>query len=455
MKVRKNLLVLVILFLFFGFNVNAYSQWVSAGSVSFGATLWPSISVASPSVAWIAGGVTTPYVFRTTNGGGSWVSISTTGLPVKALMCIWAIDENTAYVGDGGDAAGTAGGDAAVSKTTNGGLNWTTIFNTGSGTTGFFNGIVFSRKTPSFGFAESDPPTGAGNPYYVQITTNGGVNWTLTSPPGVPSNASAMNSLVCIDNQFYGFGMNNSAQIYRTTNGGTNWGLGVLGLADVFTSGFAFNDNKLFGIASTSTSFPTIARTTDGGTTWNPVSLGGTGTSTMVSMKWITNSNTCYYAGAGAAALIFKSTNSGANWTAMTVPGGAVDFTFFDFVLVGNTATGYAISPSGTVIKLSETVTTIHSENNVIPSDFKLNQNYPNPFNPSTTINFSIPKSEFVTLKIYNILGKEVATVVNQKLEAGSYNELFEAPSDLTSGVYFYKLTAGSFTNTKKMTVLK
>lgn len=88
------------------------------------------------------------------------------------------------------------------------------------------------------------------------------------------------------------------------------------------------------------------------------------------------------------------------------------------------------------------------------PSQFVLNQNFPNPFNPSTTINFSIPTSEFVTLKVYDVLGKEVGTLVNEENPAGSYEVEFNA-ADLSTGIYFYKLHAGSFIETKKMVLIQ
>jgi len=454
MKVKKTAFICAIILMVLAFNSFVFSQWTSSGTIAIVGS-YPSVSVASPSVAWISGGLTTPYIFRTTDGGTTWTTVPTNGLAAKALMCIWAIDANTCYVGDGGDAGGTTGGDAIVSMTTNGGLNWTAVFNTG-GTAGFFNGIVFSRSNPQVGIAESDPPSGAGQTYYVQKTTNGGANWTLSQPPGVSGNASGQNSVMLIDNNFYGWGMNTSAQVYMTSNGGTSWFSGIFSIAGTFTSGLAFNDNKLIGIGSTSTSFPNIARTTNGGTTWTSVSTGGAGTTTNSAVKFINGTNTCYFVGQStSSAIIYKSTNSGLNWTSMTSPGGTVNLFHFDFVRVGATVTGFAANPSGNIIKLTETVTTISSENSVIPTEFRLNQNYPNPFNPSTTISFSLPKSEFVTLKVYNILGKEVATLINKKLDAGNYNELFEAPSDLTSGVYFYKLTAGSFSDTKKLTLIK
>ncbi|MDI6802378.1 MAG: phospholipase D-like domain-containing protein [Bacteroidota bacterium] len=96
----------------------------------------------------------------------------------------------------------------------------------------------------------------------------------------------------------------------------------------------------------------------------------------------------------------------------------------------------------------------VNENGNGIPDDFNLSQNYPNPFNPTTTIAFSLPIANLVTLRVYNILGQEVATLVNEEMKAGNYTVNFNA-SHLASGVYFYKLTAGSFNSVKKLSLLK
>lgn len=89
-----------------------------------------------------------------------------------------------------------------------------------------------------------------------------------------------------------------------------------------------------------------------------------------------------------------------------------------------------------------------------IPEQFSLSQNYPNPFNPSTTIQYSVPKESNVTLKVFDILGKEVATLVNEEKNVGVYTVNFNA-SQLKSGIYFYTLQVGSFIETKKMILIK
>jgi hypothetical protein len=89
-----------------------------------------------------------------------------------------------------------------------------------------------------------------------------------------------------------------------------------------------------------------------------------------------------------------------------------------------------------------------------LPKTFVLEQNYPNPFNPTTVMSYQLPVASEVSLKLFDVLGKEVATLVNERQEAGAYNYTLNA-SNLSSGVYFYRLQAGNFVQTKKMMLVK
>jgi hypothetical protein len=100
------------------------------------------------------------------------------------------------------------------------------------------------------------------------------------------------------------------------------------------------------------------------------------------------------------------------------------------------------------------TITDLEKEEETIPTVFKLEQNYPNPFNPSTVIKFGVPERSNVLLKIYDILGGEVATLVNEEMEAGWYSRLFNA-AEYSSGIYIYRLQANNYVNTKKMILVK
>ncbi|MCW8804845.1 MAG: T9SS type A sorting domain-containing protein, partial [Ignavibacteriaceae bacterium] len=101
-----------------------------------------------------------------------------------------------------------------------------------------------------------------------------------------------------------------------------------------------------------------------------------------------------------------------------------------------------------------DSITNVNSNENGLVNDFKLEQNYPNPFNPSTKIKYSIPQSEFVSLKVFDILGNEVATLANEERTAGNYEVNLNA-INLSSGIYFYKLQTGNFVESKKMILIK
>lgn len=118
------------------------------------------------------------------------------------------------------------------------------------------------------------------------------------------------------------------------------------------------------------------------------------------------------------------------------------------FALIGVLANGQVVNfpdPPTSVTEFAESK---------MPTQFELQQNYPNPFNPTTTISFSIPNSEFVKLSIYNTLGQQVATLVNEQLNAGQYKLLFDA-SNLVSGIYYYRIEAGNFSSTKRLVLLR
>jgi len=97
---------------------------------------------------------------------------------------------------------------------------------------------------------------------------------------------------------------------------------------------------------------------------------------------------------------------------------------------------------------------TIVNNTTILPTEFSLSQNYPNPFNPITTISYAIPVFQNVELKVYDILGKEVATLVNKEQQSGIYEVQFNS-KELASGIYFYQIRVGSFVESKKMILLK
>jgi len=105
-------------------------------------------------------------------------------------------------------------------------------------------------------------------------------------------------------------------------------------------------------------------------------------------------------------------------------------------------------------LRFNNSTTSIENISTTTPAEFSLGQNYPNPFNPTTTIRIQVPKDNDVMIKVYDILGKEVATLLNQNMKSGTYEITFDGKS-LSSGTYFYKMTSGDFTDIKKMVLIK
>ncbi|MEO8665549.1 MAG: T9SS type A sorting domain-containing protein [Ignavibacteria bacterium] len=125
-------------------------------------------------------------------------------------------------------------------------------------------------------------------------------------------------------------------------------------------------------------------------------------------------------------------------------------------ISVDLTSLGFPISFTipGTQTELTNAPTGIHTQTGSVPSSFNLNQNYPNPFNPNTTISYSLPYAEFVSIKVYDQIGRVVSTLVNEQQIAGNYEVDFSG-ENLTSGIYFYKMETNGFSEIKKMIMLK
>jgi len=149
-------------------------------------------------------------------------------------------------------------------------------------------------------------------------------------------------------------------------------------------------------------------------------------------------------------------------WTNVTVTQGSSSKTY----TVNNGEVMYEALPNvgttnrGDIVLQQSNVLSVDSASNVnIPNDINLEQNYPNPFNPATIIKYQIPELSFITLKVYDVLGNEIVTLVNEVKSPGNYSINFDG-SNLTSGVYFYQLRSGSpkgqaFVQTKKMILLQ
>lgn len=193
-----------------------------------------------------------------------------------------------------------------------------------------------------------------------------------------------------------------------------------------------------------------VYKTTDGGNSWTIVLNGAdVGVNSFTSVEvHKENPDTVY---AGTSGKIFYTTDAGITW-------GIYNNTFTGYYIIGifqiPSSDTLIVAAGDGVFKVYDSVVGVDDSRTSSPERFALEQNYPNPFNPSTKIRFEVPGSGFMSLKVFDLLGQEVATLVNEELKPGSYEVTWDA-SGMASGVYFYRLTTGTFTETKKLVHLR
>jgi photosystem II stability/assembly factor-like uncharacterized protein len=379
------------------------------------------IQFVNSKTGWAGGfqGIPTSYVIiKTTDAGLTWTNQSGNFSPYgNRILSLYFTDALTGYV---------AGADGTF-KTTNGGNNFILISALSFGCADCF----FINSSTGW----VSPITGVSGLYK---TTDGGSNWVLQN-----FSPNSNNSYIHMhfEDSNTGWCISDTG-IYKTTNGGNNWTVQNHPSAGTFNSLFAISTSAVW-IGGTS---GTVFSTTNGGVNW--VSRNTSSAYSVLSVYFL-NSMTGYIS--TSPRNVFKTTNNGLNWTAqMTDTESVLNSIYFT-----SNDTGYACGSTGKIFKtINGGSIGIRKTDENIPGKFCLYQNFPNPFNPSTNIRFKIKDLRFVSLKIYDILGKEVVTLVNDKLKTGEYGITFDG-STLSSGVYFYKLQAGDFTETKKMLMVK
>ena len=309
-----------------------------------------------------------------------------------------------------------------------------------------------SQTIAIFGNLRNGWAVGSTIPFYTREgvilkTTDGGINWT-SQFIGSPPYSYYLGSVYFIDQNIgwvtggpftWGGG---SGEILKTIDGGENWFSCWSGETPV--GSLFFIDHSLGWVVGTS---GTILKTTDGGANWVTQNTG-TGQASLTSIYFTDQYNGWVVGGGG---IIRNTTDGGDNWISQTsltgYPLGSVHFV--------NENIGWAVG-GGVILKTTTGGITYIEEKEFaeIFDNYFLSQNYPNPFNPTTTIEFTLPQSGYVTLKIYNILGEEVATLFSDRLTVGKYKYDWDA-SGLASGVYLYGLDTRNHREVRKMILMK
>jgi photosystem II stability/assembly factor-like uncharacterized protein len=386
------------------------------------------------------------YILKTTNAGNNWVINKTNTNPFTRIIFL---NKNIGYC---------ASWDTLF-KTTNSGENWNSI---PVGNFGFWILDMSILNEDTIWAVDNNDLVGG-----LFRTTNGGLNW-IQQFYQFNNNPDK----IYMVNKNLGFMSKDQAYTGRTTNGGFNWSITF---EDSTFRDIVFVDS-LIGYRS----FVGVKKTTNGGLSWFsqilPTVIGSTFNAKAMLNISAVNKDTVYgvgghftYPNNQSRCVVYKTTNGGTNW-GYQIPDTSFNIYQLRKIFFIDNLKGWAfrISAKGiyTAVGGDTTIITgVNSNNNpVVVNNYQLKQNYPNPFNSETKIKFEIPSSGFpiktfgndkVVLKVFDILGREVTTLVNEKLSAGSYEVTFNA-GNFPSGIYFVCLYSNNnFIMSRKIVLLK
>lgn len=357
-------------------------------------------------------------VFRSTDHGSSWTR---TGLD-HDVVSVFAFSNNGTIFGAtyGGliyRSTDTGGTWEVTDKTL---VYWSTRFNALVTTA---NGYLFAGATRNI----SPCPCGQG----VYRSTDNGGQWHPTNlTPGIWSMATNVQGDL--------FAASDS--LYRSTDYGDTWTNASIGLTVPLVGSLASSSDG-FLFAGTSAG---MFRSTDDGDHWMASGL------TNLSVKAIAiHPQETIFAGTDSG--MFISHDHGETWK-QEISG--LTQTMISSLTVDSSGYVYCGTVGGGIFRSAQTVSAVIDPYGSLPKSYLLAQNYPNPFNPATTIEFSLPYFDLVVLRVFNLLGEEVTTLVSQKLSPGYHRVQWDAGRS-PSGIYFYRLQAGSFSETKKLLLLR
>ena len=390
---------------------------------------------------WVAGD--SGIIIHTSNGGNNWVTQKRN--PAEYIFDFFFLNRLYGW----GIAWRTSGTmmQSLLYSTTNGGNSWTASVYTDSTT--LLNTVYFLNSSTGFlGTTYSSTKS-------ILKTTNGGNNWY---PANVDTNFAAsfpVKTFKFIDSNTgiaSGGFLDICGVVWRTTDGGNNWSSNTVG-SEPYNS-IAFPNSNTVVISGGDYEYGvSICYSSNRGLNWNTYFTEYFGIGYSLSFRTGTEG----WISTGFSKMFLKTVNAGLSWTNEDTP----DSTAIYSLTFPNQRTGWAVGDNGAILKFSGDPIGIINNEGKLPDTYSLSQNYPNPFNPSTVIRYQLSVVSDVMLKVYDVQGREVKTLVKDRLNAGMYEVTFDArlggsSMELTSGVYFYRLYAdGKVIQTRKMVVLK
>jgi Secretion system C-terminal sorting domain len=402
--------------------ISANAQWTKSSSgMMKDSIVYSFASIGSNLYAGANGSSSgTGRIYISSNGGSNWAEMN--GL-FSVVNCIAAQGSNLLVGANGG-----------LFITSNNGVNWTTALTDQNIISLGVNGNTILAGTYS-----------SATTYGVFRSTNNGSNWTLSDLAG--KKVICFGLYYAVNSVYFagslGFGL------YTSVGGGSNWhgGPGPVGIGGKNVRAITSIGVNLFMGTDTG-----VFVSNDTGNTWTQFSL----VNQPVTSLAVSGNN--LFAAAGGS--VYLSKNNGQSWVQKS-EGLGTNVSALSLFVNGNYL---YLGCNGQSVwrRLLSDIISVQNISTEIPEKFSLSQNYPNPFNPTTVIRFTVPALSFqhdlswnpVQLKVYDVTGREVQTLVNESLAPGTYETSFDG-SKLTSGAYFYRLSTEGFTEVKKMIMLK
>jgi photosystem II stability/assembly factor-like uncharacterized protein len=440
----KQFLKISFLVVLSAFAVSA-QQWFQQNSGT--TAILRTVKAVDNNIVWAAGD--NGLVLNTSDGGTTW-NVKTPTQNSYANFSITAFDINTAIVIGSAWPSGTS---AKIWKTTDSGNTWMEKYYSANN----FSNIIHFFDSNN-GVYLGDPSPLNSSQWNILTTTDRGDSWNRVPRSNYPPSDSVCGEygkVRCYSAYgdtvwfptYYEDCSSKTNRIFRSTDRGYNWTAFNMPFQGYAIGEISFS-SSIYGVAI-SNPYGFLALSTDAGSTWAVLD-------TISNFNpWAVRNAPGYanfFLAVGENGKSYYSNDSGYFWNTLSVPSQSL---LLDAFLTQDSA--WAVGYNGTILTLNllPIITEIEEEFlSLAPSDYILSQNYPNPLNPSTKIKYSIPQTSNVVIKIFDILGNEIESLVNAEKPAGTYGITWSAEG-FPSGIYFYRLQAGSFVETKKMVLMK